>query len=222
MRLSAVHYFTRQTGFESVWRTPPGDSGQQVHPAPENLGTAFYAFLFNWILRSLKAAVEEGTHTKKQYLSNLPALDVLAKLPIGLDLLRVPTPHHLCVFAGIMSIDEDSIDFDVLSENELIYDAAQTTNSFTEYMVLTANHRQTIGNSSVRLKGHVGLGPRSIQLGDMICTVAGTRARFVIWSTSKSDTQPTYAFAGDAYVHDIMHSEALGGTNSGCERTTVV
>jgi hypothetical protein len=55
---------------------------------------------------------------------------------------------------------------------------------------------------------HIGLGPESVDVVDMVCIVEGARTPLIIRKVERYD-QNEYRLIGDAYIHGMMHGEAL-------------
>jgi hypothetical protein len=53
-------------------------------------------------------------------------------------------------------------------------------------------------------KGHVGFVPISVEEGDQICVFVGCETPFVVRKRGDS-----YILIGDAYIHGLMHGEAM-------------
>lgn len=53
-------------------------------------------------------------------------------------------------------------------------------------------------------KGTIGLGPRSMRPGDLVCVLCGGKVPFILRKDG-----PGYTLVGEAYVHDIMDGQAL-------------
>jgi hypothetical protein len=59
----------------------------------------------------------------------------------------------------------------------------------------------------ITAKGHLASGPAEMEMGDLIGVVLGSKAPLVL---RQVEHQPRYELVGHAYVHGIMHGEALG------------
>ncbi len=55
-------------------------------------------------------------------------------------------------------------------------------------------------------QGYLGSGPADMQMGDLICILLGSKFPVCL---RKRDSDGGYHFVGAAYVHEIMHGEAL-------------
>ena len=59
-------------------------------------------------------------------------------------------------------------------------------------------------------EGHMGLGPRDMEPGDVVCVLLGAQVPFVLRAVNNH-----YAFLGDCYCHGIMDGEAVREVDSG-------
>ena len=55
-------------------------------------------------------------------------------------------------------------------------------------------------------KGHLGSGPAEMRKDDKVCILFGAKAPTIL---RKESSAPRYQLIGHAYVHGIMHGEAL-------------
>jgi hypothetical protein len=67
---------------------------------------------------------------------------------------------------------------------------------------------------------HIGLGPKNMQIGDLVCLFYGCRLPIVLREMSVENGRSLYSFVGPAYVDGAMSGEyagegpgALGGTH---------
>jgi hypothetical protein len=59
-------------------------------------------------------------------------------------------------------------------------------------------------------KGYLGLGPALLQAGDIVSVLAGGTVPFVLRQDSRSSpSKRRFQLVGEAYVHGIMHGEAV-------------
>jgi hypothetical protein len=56
-------------------------------------------------------------------------------------------------------------------------------------------------------KGHLGSGPPDMRSSDLVCVLMGAKTPVIL---RQARTEEGYEFVGTAYVHGIMHGEALG------------
>lgn len=79
----------------------------------------------------------------------------------------------------------------VLEANSLLYQAA------LGYM---APHRKFFTTK----KGTIGLGPRSMRPGDLVCILSGCRVPFILRAEG-----PNFRLVGESYVHGLMEGQAV-------------
>ena len=58
----------------------------------------------------------------------------------------------------------------------------------------------------------VGLGPRDVSPGDLVCVFEGSPTPYVLRATASGTS---YTFIGECYVHGLMNSEALDMRDEG-------
>jgi hypothetical protein len=65
-------------------------------------------------------------------------------------------------------------------------------------------------------KGYIGMAPKGVEPGDLICILYGGRVPFILRDVSskiphneKFGARPYYKVVGDSYIHGIMMGEAL-------------
>jgi hypothetical protein len=60
--------------------------------------------------------------------------------------------------------------------------------------------------------GFLGLGPRNMQVGDIVCVLFGGSIPYILRS---NDTSGVFKLVGESYVHGIMHGEAIASWKRG-------
>jgi hypothetical protein len=75
---------------------------------------------------------------------------------------------------------------------------------FGEAMQAVFRYRRFIRTT----EDHIGLSPESVDVGDMVCIVQGARTPLIIRKV-EGYGQNDYRLIGDAYIHGMMHGEAL-------------
>lgn len=68
----------------------------------------------------------------------------------------------------------------------------------------------------ITAKGNLGSGPSEMEPDDKICILFGAKTPFILRRLA-STTSPRYQLVGHAYVHGIMHGEALSAMEYGME-----
>lgn len=69
-------------------------------------------------------------------------------------------------------------------------------------------------------KGYFGLAPSAAQAGDQVCILAGGQTPYILRRAGEvvlpdSGIAPAFKVVGDAYVHGIMHGEAMADVEEG-------
>ncbi|KAH8789969.1 hypothetical protein F5882DRAFT_267251, partial [Hyaloscypha sp. PMI_1271] len=68
-------------------------------------------------------------------------------------------------------------------------------------------------------KGYMGLGPPTLQPGDVICVIFGGITPFALRKQesdfSSSSQNIRYRLVGECYLHGIMHGEAINELEEG-------
>lgn len=59
--------------------------------------------------------------------------------------------------------------------------------------------------------GYLGLGLNTVQAGDQVWQLAGTRTPFVLRPTQTVSGEEQYHFVAECYVHGVMYGEAVDG-----------
>ena len=75
-----------------------------------------------------------------------------------------------------------------------------------EWFEFTASFQQATANRRffITREGHMGLGPRNIEPGDVVCIPLGAQVPFVLRAVNDG-----YVLLGECYCHGIMEGEAL-------------
>jgi hypothetical protein len=192
-----------QTRFEAFWRTLAMDIWDHTCPAPQELGrhfakTIIYMHMFmpleagfligmekqvrNWEVLKALSGVEQGSI--EAYAANAA--------PFAEDPVKLPT-KHMPVFTGSM-MDGNWGDF----KDEV---ADHIADSITTWRNLQSRKPVLVSDN-----GLLGVGPEIATEGDELWVLAGARVPFVL-RTGKE--KGVYTLVGEAYVHGIMHGEAL-------------
>ncbi|KZM19394.1 hypothetical protein ST47_g9454 [Ascochyta rabiei] len=84
--------------------------------------------------------------------------------------------------------------------------------------MITQNNTLVVGE-----RGYVGLGPKETQVGDMLVVLKGADTPFILRRiVDPSDTGDGIhcTLKGEAYVHGLMHGEAIEAERAGLLETT--
>lgn len=85
-------------------------------------------------------------------------------------------------------------------------------------MVYTLDRRRLV----VSQKGYIGIAPAGTRIGDHICVLHGGEMPFILRQCSVNDSSgpagemaEDYVLVGEAYVHGLMHGEAIRAADNG-------
>ena len=81
-----------------------------------------------------------------------------------------------------------------------------------QWLEFTASFQQATTNRRffITQEGHMGLGPRDIEPGDVVCILLGSQVPFVLRAANDH-----YMLLGECYCHGIMEGEAVKGLDEG-------
>ena len=191
-------YKTGQDRIEVLWRTLLSNQSPRYYPLPPEFGHSFSAWLRHLLARDIFSA---GTQAK--YLTSLtharPNVDILAQA----DQTRL--------FSGYKRVFDEIAAYISPTVNH-------TAASYTYIKKLAGEmtlFRQALGHVAVDRRifrtenGWLGLGPRSLEIGDSVWILAAARTPYALQKLSDG-TPDAYELVGEVYVHGAMHGEALG------------
>lgn len=219
-----------QTHVEVLWRSLIADSWEGQHPAPLEAGYAFAESL----VRDLKhlfcdtiihaaGSMSENGNTKlvKEQSEKFTALKSLAMSELN-GFIRVQwsndiPPKRICtsnidpILAYMPSEAREKVLTRFLPDfkeaNDLIiHDLNQSQVTLWDRRLAQV----MAGRKLFRTKqnGFLGNGPQSLEIGDLVCVLAGGTVPYLIRPVD--DTKGNrFRFIGEAYVHGIMHGEAV-------------
>ena len=196
---SSAEYLTGQHRVEVLWRTLITDSELTQHPAPAKLASSFHAWMTYLILKGVNLHAELAGISDGEYLmSTMPSVDLLARSDTT---KTIPGFQELLRGCERLKTDLEALSAELTTESQ----------AFQLMAFETLTYRRLFRLDS----GHIGLGPQSIQAGDEVCIVSGSQVPLV-FRTLKSGGEsvsplgrPRYELLGEAYVHGVMHGEAL-------------
>lgn len=198
------YYINGQTKVEAFWRTLIGDLQTQgtQHPAPDSLGKSFREWLL-WV--TAKGLSEIWWESNTLVAPKDPAA-ICKAIHTALNKLSTNDSRELVPCAN-----EISRMMAELIDQEQFGDQATAA---LQYMA-SLEHCSSLKFFRTA-KGLMGMGPRSMEIGDSIWLAPGAEVFFVL--RERHGTKRC-EFVGDAYVHGLMHGEALD--NADQDLTTV-
>jgi hypothetical protein len=69
--------------------------------------------------------------------------------------------------------------------------------------------------------GFLGTGPQSLEIGDLVCVLAGGTVPYLIRPVNDAEGS-RFRFVGEAYVHGIMHGEAAQAQGAKVQKIVLV
>ncbi|KAF7502910.1 hypothetical protein GJ744_004815 [Endocarpon pusillum] len=191
-------YPTGHNVVEVLWRTLICDHDLEQHPARDSLSLSFRSWLTLEAMRAVGTSLQAGG-TRSQHLLSMPSFDLLAgQDPTSL----VPTHAEIrqeCDKAGLL---EDHLEAEMYQCYPLTL--AERAYSYMTVVQLRMNKSRLFRLAS----GHVGIGPKNIREGDVVCVVSDVTTPFVL-RRIQHDQPNRCHLLGEAYVHGIMHGEAV-------------
>lgn len=226
-------YTTGQDRVEAFWRTLVADVSEDgVHPAPATLGNAFREHLLLHNAQFLREGQDQGPAGYDSAIqSTQPLMALASSTPTAAAL--IPSLDALInrnnTRASIMATGEKKL----ASENRVLPDQAEAAWFNDALKTLNCAEADSLPFSRQMTRvmivrthfctegGLMGLGPRSLRKWDRVFVLPGARVPFVLRpvvgpaagkdssSSNSSDDRAYYELVGEAYIHGIMHGEAL-------------
>lgn len=212
-----------QTFLEVLWRTLIADNWEGQHPAPLEAGYAFVGCLIEDIRSDFfKAVKEQSPEEQSEKLSCLktlaraekggfsksmwyPALnEVVTKSAMDPVLASFPVEVRDYVLTRFMPKIDDPMDL-IWSDDPVLQQNALWIGRCRQVMrgrkLFRTQHNQ-----------YLGAGSKSVEVGDVVCVLAGGSVPYVIRPVGGSGgdgADNKFRFVGEAYVHCAMHGEAV-------------
>jgi hypothetical protein len=189
-------YVNGQPRVEVFWRTFISDCMDYRHPAPESTGVQLFRMWLIFLIEQLaksRANSDDPNGWKGSYVNIVEEIsESLEELMQGNPAGPIPSPMHVKVFQAMLS---------VLPAHQQI------------------NHYRTVGMYELAVKldllksmlfrtrsGLVGKGWQTIQEGDEIWIIPDVPMPMVLRNSGQNGR---FRLVGQAYVHGIMHGEAV-------------
>ncbi|KAM7208243.1 Heterokaryon incompatibility protein (HET) domain containing protein [Naviculisporaceae sp. PSN 640] len=123
---------------------------------------------------------------------------------------RYPAPANFGAYLSeLLASNEALVNMSLpahrVREDERIIPAGKASAYYEAFVSQGLNRRFFITE-----KGHLGSGPPEMQLGDVICVAFGFKTPVIL---RELEEDSKYELVGHAYVHGIMHGEALGSVD---------
>jgi heterokaryon incompatibility protein (HET) len=202
--------FTMQNRVEAYWRTLIMDSEHCCYPARTQTGSAFGS----WVLSSLLSNFRNGKRNQAELEKAMAIYQTLKILTSGGSSICLPTPaivEESCRMMGLWPGQvEPGNEFEA---NEIEKRLFKDYSTFGD-LVDGPTYKRTLLRTD---KGHIGLGPQSMQIGDTVWIMPACSSLLVLrksdeFSQLSSNGKPLngieHRLIGDAYVHGVMNGEA--------------
>jgi hypothetical protein len=213
---------TDETRFEAMWRTVIGDTWKSCHPAPDEGGFAFVRFLTSELNRTTSELVSRSQSTAKAVDDN-SKLKLKRKKASLESILRSLSEDEKRCLDRYNGDSNDNSHRGTPAEDCLIVPPRrylphiEPSNDISD---LIASLDVRDGDDSVNFRRHfgqslllfstedhkLGLGSSFTRRGDQIWIVNGAKYPFVL----RQRGDGTFELVGAAYVHGIMHGQAVG------------
>ncbi|KAK2062316.1 heterokaryon incompatibility protein [Colletotrichum caudatum] len=193
-----VYKPTRQCRVEAFWRTLIADRDGAKHPAPGELRKAFGHWITDHVVWEVYCALKKGADAG-EYLGRLESIRELATSDVS---KTVPSCDKMMEYAKqVQECDKKD------EADSMLGSFRHRCQAYINLAFETLWERRPFLTDS----GYLGLGGRSIEEGDGVWVVAGCPSPLVLREMPVSSiTGPfCYRLVGEAYVHGIMHGEAV-------------
>ncbi|KAK5652674.1 hypothetical protein OQA88_10268 [Cercophora sp. LCS_1] len=211
------------TKIDALWRTITANTMEGIHPAPQHWQSAFS----DWICLQVCQAMDKFTASGKSEVAEAELEAVCG----ALDLLKVDEKGgyaecaHLEVMGGVydqmarrggwgVEVPTTGAGTRIVPDSVRLRDVALRISGRKEGVVwdngrverfmnqadFVTDHRRAFSTAD----GYLGIGPASLEEGDGLFILAGADYPFVL-----REIDGGYEVIGEAYVHGIMHGEAV-------------
>jgi Heterokaryon incompatibility protein (HET) len=191
-------YFTNQGLTEVLSRTLIGNAAGREYPATEELVGNLASFL---ILRARLATVRRTVEYDPNDGQPLSAYAMTSSLQQSIETLRLHDKNGQLPTRAQFA--EQLLELDRMSAQEFMNSdrVKRATEYQGPYFVFATNRRLF-----TTAKNLMGGGPKSVQCGDSIWILPGAKLPFILRQLENGN----YKVVGEAYVHGMMHGEAIG------------
>ncbi|KAK1638086.1 ankyrin and HET domain-containing protein [Colletotrichum phormii] len=198
LQCDLVYQPTGQCRVEAFWRTLIGDRDAFKHPAPDSLQKAFHSWIADHVVWEVYCTMKKGADVE-EHISRLESIKRLAASDVS---KTVPSCDVIMGYLKQLKECEKK------EQVEGLFDRFKhTCQVYVNLAFETLWERRPFLTDS----GHMGLGGQSVQDGDGIWVVAGCPSPLVLRELPVSSISGpfSYRLIGEAYVHGIMHGEAV-------------
>ncbi|KAK6080478.1 heterokaryon incompatibility protein [Seiridium cupressi] len=199
---------TGQGRIEAFWRTMICDVDRFNHPLIREMGDSFMCWMAGMIIRGLTDDILSGVNP----LTSLNAYRFIQGFEADQDADQMPSfafVGECSRNAGFTPNDSGSVQVDT----EALLLALSPGKLYEASAVLTLSNRGFF----VTDEGHFGLGPKSLEVDDTVFIVSGCPTPLILRGELAEEGDSNmrlrdsrYELIGEAYVHGVMHGEAIG------------
>ena len=190
-------YVTGQGRIESLWRTLILDSVVDQHPAPLAFAASFRGWL-KTVLCRFRAPMYSTPKEVQAQMELMPSIDLLAKSETD---SIIPTLVEVVEQSQILN---ELLLVNLAAFREHIRTCVHDFSAFHLAVTVPTNGRRLFRTHN----GYLGLGPKSLQVGDTIWILPDALVPMAFRKTH-SNLANKYRLVGEAYVHGIVHGEAF-------------
>ena len=212
-------YMNGQDRVEVLWRALIADQARGQSPAPVFIGNAFHQHLLmhlsTYILstRGLQTDDAQGMISKIAPIVHLSLSSTISTtlIPSITEIVARCRVYHSLEAARTAKSPATTALRDVWDS---VLREEQKAAPFTREAATVFTARRIFRTRD----NLIGIGPRSLQVDDCIFILPGANVPFLL----RKRADGTYKLVGEAYVHGIMHGEALDRDDLGLERLDLV
>ncbi|MCJ1247927.1 hypothetical protein MMC30_005142 [Trapelia coarctata] len=185
---------------EVLWRTMLANTFHDQYPAPPNVGIHFRNFIF-WNLQILRQAAKSALREASMNIYDLKVQHLVQLFKATLSALEsLAEMDRECIFS-----DQKELIF-VLNtirdrRSERSHQSFKSCFKYSQAWDLTYYGRRLFRTRT----GYLGLGPQSLRVGDEVWISCSSPTPLLL----RPIAEGRHEFMGEAYVHGIMHGEAI-------------
>ncbi|KAK5744570.1 hypothetical protein LTR17_001965 [Elasticomyces elasticus] len=201
-----------QSRVEVLWRTLLANGCVDQYPAPVEYGHAFavnierkiihltYSVKFQGLFGQEAAAPDMGA----RLLNSLHAIDELSEGEHPEDLKLVQSDEAVPRWSSRRFLPTPTLLIRRIEIGDIAPPDSRNVLDFKNRMYKIAERRLLFITTERR---YLGYGPDSIRIGDQVWILAGGKVPFIL----RPKVNGRFELVGEAYVHGIMHGEAVRG-----------
>ncbi|GJC99865.1 heterokaryon incompatibility protein [Colletotrichum higginsianum] len=198
LQCDAVYEATGQCRVEAFWRTLIADRDGFQHPASGSLQKAFHHWITDHVAWEVYCAVKKGAN-ETECLARLESIQKLATSDVSKTV-----PSRDKIMGCLDRLKKCNKEREVKSVLDGFKHRCQ---AYVNLAFETLWDRRPFLMDS----GHLGLGGQSVEDGDGVWVVSGCPSPLVLREMPVSSVSGPFCYqlVGEAYVHGIMHGEAV-------------